>query len=49
MMEKLTNLRYYTIFGAGTMLTWETNSPPDLKDQHKYNERQGPVKLILDG
>jgi len=28
-------LRYYTIFGAGTMLTWETNSPTDLKGQHK--------------
>ena len=36
-------------YPTGTMLTWETNSPPELKGQHKYDERQGAVKLILDG
>jgi len=36
-------------YPTGTMLTWETNSPPELKGDHKYDERQGAVKLILDG
>ena len=36
-------------YPTGTMLTWETNSPPELKGQHKYDERQGAVKLVLDG
>ena len=36
-------------YPTGTMLTWETNSPPELKGRHKYNEKQGSVKLILDG
>ena len=36
-------------YPTGTMLTWETNNPPELKGQHKYDERQGSVKLILDG
>ena len=36
-------------YPTGTMLTWETNAPPELKGQHKYDERQGAVKLILDG
>jgi len=31
------------------MLTWETSSPPELKGSHKYNEKQGAVKLLLDG
>jgi uncharacterized protein with ParB-like and HNH nuclease domain len=36
-------------YPTGTMLTWETNDPPELKGEHKYDERQGSVKLILDG
>lgn len=36
-------------YPTGTMLTWETNYPPELKGSHKYDERQGAVKLILDG
>lgn len=36
-------------YPTGTMLTWETNSPPELKGPYKYNQSQGAVKLILDG
>ena len=36
-------------YPTGTMLTWETNSPPELKGKYKYDEKQGSVKLILDG
>ena len=36
-------------YPTGTMLTWETNYPPELKGEHKYDARQGAVKLILDG
>lgn len=36
-------------YPTGTMLTWETNSPPELKGQYTYNHNQGTVKLILDG
>jgi uncharacterized protein with ParB-like and HNH nuclease domain len=36
-------------YPTGTMLTWETSSPPELKGTHKYSEQQGSVKLILDG
>jgi len=36
-------------YPTGTMLTWETNSPPELKGPHKYSSQQGSVKLILDG
>jgi hypothetical protein len=36
-------------YPTGTMLTWETNHPPEIKGAHKYDERQGAVKLILDG
>lgn len=36
-------------FPTGTMLTWETSNPPELKGPHKYDERQGAVKLLLDG
>lgn len=36
-------------YPTGTMLTWETNSPPELKGKHKYSASQGSVKLILDG
>ena len=36
-------------YPTGTMLTWETNHPPELKGTHKYSSTQGAVKLILDG
>jgi uncharacterized protein with ParB-like and HNH nuclease domain len=36
-------------YPTGTMLTWETNTPPELKGNWKYEDRQGAVKIILDG
>ena len=36
-------------YPTGTMLTWETNNPPELKGEYVYNTNQGSVKLILDG
>jgi hypothetical protein len=36
-------------YPTGTMLTWETAKPPELKGPHRYNEKQGAVKLLLDG
>ena len=36
-------------YPTGTMLTWETAEPPELKGPHKYNEKQGAVRLLLDG
>ena len=36
-------------YPTGTMLTWETSNPPELKGSHQYNESQGAVKLLLDG
>jgi hypothetical protein len=36
-------------YPTGTMLTWETARPPELKGPHKYNEKQGAVRLLLDG
>ncbi|MBE2203210.1 MAG: DUF262 domain-containing protein [Chthoniobacterales bacterium] len=36
-------------YPTGTMLTWETANPPELKGPHQYNEKQGAVKLLLDG
>ncbi|MHB8884652.1 MAG: GmrSD restriction endonuclease domain-containing protein [Methylovirgula sp.] len=36
-------------YPTGTMLTWETASPPELKGPHKYNEKQGAVRILLDG
>jgi len=36
-------------YPTGTMLTWETNKPPELKGEYKYNENKGAVKIILDG
>ena len=36
-------------YPTGTMLTWETDQPPELKGPHKYNARQGAVRLLLDG
>src|SRR3546814_584715 len=31
------------------MLTWETNNPPELKGPHKYDDKQGAVRILLDG
>ena len=36
-------------YPTGTMLTWETANPPELKGPHKYNANQGAVRLLLDG
>ena len=36
-------------YPTGTMLTWETSKPPELKGPYKYSEQQGAVKLLLDG
>lgn len=36
-------------YPTGTMLTWETANPPELKGPHRYNPSQGAVKLLLDG
>ena len=36
-------------YPTGTMLTWETNNPPELKGNWEYQPSQGSVKLILDG
>lgn len=36
-------------YPTGTMLTWETASPPELKGPHKYNAKQGAVRVLLDG
>ena len=36
-------------YPTGTMLTWETNKPPELKGNREYKSTQGAVKLILDG
>src|SRR5947207_125554 len=36
-------------YPTGTMLTWETANPPELKGPHKYEEKQGAVRLLLDG
>lgn len=36
-------------YPTGTMLTWETANPPELKGPHQYNEKQGAVRLLLDG
>jgi len=36
-------------YPTGTLLSWETTSPPELKGQKKYIPDMGAVKLILDG
>ncbi len=36
-------------YPTGTILTWETNNPPELKGEWKYTSSQGAIKLILDG
>ena len=34
-------------YPTGTMLTWETNDPPELKGNYTYDYHKGTVKLIL--
>ncbi|WP_409563124.1 DUF262 domain-containing protein [Hyphomicrobium sp. MC8b] len=36
-------------YPTGTMLTWETGNPPELKGPHKYDAKQGSVRILLDG
>ena len=36
-------------YPTGTMLTWDTNNPPELKGDYIYETSKGTVKLILDG
>lgn len=36
-------------YPTGTLLTWETNHPPQLKGTYKYEPTKGAVKIILDG
>lgn len=36
-------------YPTGTMLTWETSNPPELKGPYQYDEKQGSVRLLLDG
>ena len=36
-------------YPTGTLLTWETTTPPELKGQKKYSPEMGAVKLVLDG
>jgi hypothetical protein len=36
-------------YPTGTMLTWETAHPPELKGSYKYDEKQGAIKILLDG
>ncbi len=45
------NLIYSLIkdYPTGTMLTWETTSPPEIKGSYIYESSKGAVKLILDG
>lgn len=36
-------------YPTGTLLTWETADPPELKGPHRYDPKQGAVRLLLDG
>ena len=36
-------------YPTGTLLTWETTNPPELKGEKKYSTEMGAVKLVLDG
>jgi uncharacterized protein with ParB-like and HNH nuclease domain len=36
-------------YPTGTMLTWKTTNPPELKGDYAYDSTKGAVKLILDG
>lgn len=36
-------------YPTGTMLTWDTNKPPEFKGKLQYRSEMGTVKVILDG
>jgi uncharacterized protein with ParB-like and HNH nuclease domain len=36
-------------YPTGTLLTWETTQPPELKGSIRHTKEMGAVKLILDG
>jgi len=36
-------------YPTGTILTWDTNQPPELKGEHVYDPLQGAIKTLLDG
>ncbi|MAM08905.1 MAG: hypothetical protein CML23_00285 [Rhizobiaceae bacterium] len=36
-------------YPTGTILTWDTNQPPELKGGHVYDPLQGAIKILLDG
>jgi uncharacterized protein with ParB-like and HNH nuclease domain len=36
-------------YPTGTLLTWDTAQPPELKGDKKFHPEMGAVKLILDG
>ncbi len=36
-------------YPTGTILTWDTNQPPELKGDHVYDPLQGAIKILLDG
>ena len=36
-------------YPTGTMLTWETARPPELKGPINYDPKQGAIRLLLDG
>lgn len=36
-------------YPTGTMLTWDTNQPPEFKGKIQYRSEMGTVKVILDG
>lgn len=36
-------------YPTGMLLVWETNKPPEIKGPHKYDAKQGAVKILLDG
>lgn len=36
-------------YPTGTVLTWDTNQPPELKGGHIYDPLQGAIKILLDG
>ena len=36
-------------YPTGTMLTWENSRLTGIKGAYKYNEKQGAVRVLLDG
>ncbi len=36
-------------YPTGTLLTWQTNSPTELKGTVEFRQEMGSVKLVLDG